>query len=68
MRALSLHVTGIVQGVGFRPFVYNLAVSHGLNGWVLNASDGVYVVVEGDDAAVDAFPAEIRGLSTSATS
>ena len=60
MRALSLHVTGIVQGVGFRPFVHNLAVERGLTGWVLNASDGVYAMVEGDDAAVDAFPAEIR--------
>ena len=35
MKALSLHVTGIVQGVGFRPFVYNLAVERGLVGWVL---------------------------------
>lgn len=60
MKALSLHVTGIVQGVGFRPFVYNLAISRGLTGWVLNASDGVYVVVEGPEQAVDAFPAAIR--------
>ena len=63
MKALSLHVTGIVQGVGFRPFVYNLAVDRGLRGWVLNASDGVYVVIEGDDATVEAFPAEIRSLA-----
>ncbi len=60
MRALQLHVTGIVQGVGFRPFVYNLAVSEGLTGWVLNASDGVHCVVEGPAAAVDAFPALLR--------
>jgi hydrogenase maturation protein HypF len=63
VKALSLHVTGIVQGVGFRPFVYNLAVERGLSGWVLNASDGVYAFVQGDDAIVDAFPAEIRSLA-----
>ena len=60
MKALSLHITGIVQGVGFRPFVYNLADEQGLTGWVLNASDGVYTVVEGDDATVDAFAQSIR--------
>ena len=63
MKALSLHITGIVQGVGFRPFVYNLAVERGLVGWVLNASDGVYAVVLGDDVAVDTFPAAIRELA-----
>ena len=63
MKALSLHITGIVQGVGFRPFVYNLAVERGLLGWVLNASDGVYAVIEGDAATVDAFPAAIRELA-----
>jgi len=63
VKALSLHITGIVQGVGFRPFVYNLAVERGLLGWVLNASDGVYTVIEGDDATVDAFPAAIRELA-----
>ncbi len=60
MKALSLHITGIVQGVGFRPFVYNLALEQGLTGWVLNASDGVHTVVEGDPATVDAFPQAIR--------
>ena len=60
MKALSLHVTGIVQGVGFRPFVYNLALEMGLSGWVLNASDGVYAVVEGDPDAIGAFPQALR--------
>ncbi|MDO9557935.1 MAG: carbamoyltransferase HypF [Coriobacteriia bacterium] len=54
-KALSLHVTGVVQGVGFRPFVYQLASDLSVSGWVRNASDGVYCVVEGDPAAVDAF-------------
>ncbi len=63
MKALSLHVTGIVQGVGFRPFVHNLAIERGLTGWVLNASDGVYIVVEGAEAEVDAFPSALRDLA-----
>ncbi len=61
VKALSLHITGIVQGVGFRPFVYNLAVACGLTGWVLNASDGVHCVVEGPPSTVDAFPDALCG-------
>ena len=45
----------MVQGVGFRPFVYSLAVRHGLRGWVLNTSAGVEVLVEGSPDAVAAF-------------
>ncbi|MDZ4168718.1 MAG: carbamoyltransferase HypF [Coriobacteriia bacterium] len=63
MTALQLHVTGIVQGVGFRPFVFNLAVSQGLTGWVLNASDGVHCVVEGEAALVAAFPETLRAAA-----
>lgn len=60
VKALSLHITGIVQGVGFRPFVYNLALSSGLEGWVLNSSEGVFCLVQGDPERVDAFPAALR--------
>ncbi len=42
-RRVGIHVTGIVQGVGMRPFVYREAVAHGLAGWVLNAADGVHI-------------------------
>ena len=38
---MSIHITGVVQGVGFRPFVYGLATSLNLNGWVRNTSAGV---------------------------
>ena len=48
-------VRGVVQGVGFRPFVYNLAKSLGLAGWVLNSSSGVYVEVEGGEEALERF-------------
>ena len=40
-------ITGIVQGVGFRPFIYRLAGTHGLAGWVKNATEGVHIEVEG---------------------
>jgi hydrogenase maturation protein HypF len=52
-------VTGVVQGVGFRPFVYELALRHGLAGFVLNDGSGVVVEAEGDEARLDAF---LRGL------
>jgi len=42
-----IHVTGVVQGVGFRPFVYGLAHRLQLNGWVYNSSDGVDIEIEG---------------------
>ncbi|MBN1573674.1 MAG: carbamoyltransferase HypF [Deltaproteobacteria bacterium] len=55
IKRIRVNVTGIVQGVGFRPFVYNLASGLGLGGFVLNDSKGVTVEVEGDDAAISAF-------------
>lgn len=60
MRAVSLHVTGVVQGVGFRPFVYTLAHRLGVTGWVKNTSDGVFALAEGDSSAIDAFVRAIR--------
>ena len=53
LKKISVH--GVVQGVGFRPFVYRLAHDHGLTGWVLNHSAGVEIEVEGPPAALDAF-------------
>jgi hydrogenase maturation protein HypF len=50
-----LHVAGLVQGVGFRPFVYVLARDLGLSGSVRNGSDGVTIDVEGPPAAVETF-------------
>lgn len=54
-----IQVTGVVQGVGFRPFVFHLAAKHNLAGYVLNSSAGVTIEVEGETARVDQF---IRGL------
>jgi hydrogenase maturation protein HypF len=53
-------IRGIVQGVGFRPFVYGLAVRHGLEGFVLNDGEGVVVEAEGDEGALDAFAEGLR--------
>ncbi|HFD39543.1 MAG TPA: carbamoyltransferase HypF, partial [Anaerolineae bacterium] len=50
-----MSVRGVVQGVGFRPFVYRLARDYHLTGWVLNHSGGVEIEVEGTAAALDAF-------------
>lgn len=54
-----MRITGIVQGVGFRPFIYNLAKRYGLGGWVLNDAHGVLLEVEGEPAAVAAFQAAV---------
>jgi hydrogenase maturation protein HypF len=59
-RGYKIHVDGIVQGVGFRPFVYNLARSHNLNGWVRNTSSGVDIVVTGTPADLDLFLHELQ--------
>ncbi len=60
--AVRLSVRGVVQGVGFRPFVYALAARCGVRGWVRNTSAGVEVLAEGTPAEIaafaDALPAE----------
>jgi hydrogenase maturation protein HypF len=57
-RRITIH--GIVQGVGFRPFVRRLALELGLGGWVKNFTGGVAVEVEGPAAALDAFVARLQ--------
>jgi hydrogenase maturation protein HypF len=56
----SIEITGIVQGIGFRPFVYNLALIHSIRGWVLNNEKGVLIDAEGEDGALEHF---IEGLT-----
>ncbi len=51
----TFHVTGVVQGVGFRPFVYQLATRAALRGWVMNTSAGVEIQVQGDLSALENF-------------
>ncbi|MEM5776776.1 MAG: acylphosphatase, partial [Anaerolineaceae bacterium] len=59
-KGLKLKITGIVQGVGFRPFIYSLAVNNRLKGWVLNSSSGVEIEVNGPPDALERFVAQIR--------
>ena len=59
LRRARARVTGVVQGVGFRPYVYRLAGELGLSGFVLNDAAGVLVEVEGAEAAVDSFMARV---------
>lgn len=57
---VAVRVRGIVQGVGFRPFVYRIACQHGLGGWVQNEADTVRIEVEGPAEGVDRFLAALR--------
>ncbi len=54
-----IHVDGVVQGVGFRPFIYGLAMRHDLTGWVLNSSSGVDIEAQAPAEVLDAFEAAI---------
>jgi hydrogenase maturation protein HypF len=60
IRGANIHVTGIVQGVGFRPFVYGLAVRMHLSGWVRNTSAGVDIEIDGPEAAINSFVNALR--------
>ena len=58
--AYYIKVRGVVQGVGFRPFVYRLARAHELKGWVLNAEEGVEIHLEGEEGPIHSFLLEMR--------
>ena len=64
----AFRVSGIVQGVGFRPFVYRLAREYGLAGCVWNDSAGVGIEAEGPAAALDAFAEDVRAEAPLAAS
>src|SRR6202167_6319387 len=58
--ACSIRVRGVVQGVGFRPFVYRLARANTLAGWVLNGEEGVEIYLEGAEPRLQAFVQDLR--------
>jgi hydrogenase maturation protein HypF len=58
--ACSIKVRGVVQGVGFRPFVFRLARANTLAGWVLNGEEGVEIFLEGADQSLKAFVQALR--------
>src|SRR5512134_672337 len=57
---LGVTIHGVVQGVGFRPFVHAAATRRGLSGWVRNRSDGLVLEVQGGDGAVRDFVELLR--------
>src|SRR6476469_5278040 len=59
-RRLRVGVHGVVQGVGFRPFVYTTAAALGLAGCVRNDSSGAVIEIEGDNADIDEFLTRLR--------
>jgi len=59
-RLARISIRGVVQGVGFRPFVYQLALRFGLKGWVCNTSGDVKIEIEGSSEAVQQFLAGLR--------
>jgi len=58
--AYTITVSGLVQGVGFRPFVYRLAGKYGLNGWVMNRTNGLIMKIEGPLSSIPGFLEELQ--------
>ncbi|MDR1614285.1 MAG: carbamoyltransferase HypF [Campylobacteraceae bacterium] len=56
-------IEGVVQGVGFRPFVFSLAKKYNLKGFVFNSSSGVYIEAEGDEEVFESFEFELQNLT-----
>lgn len=66
--ACSIRVRGVVQGVGFRPFVYRLAQANALSGWVLNDEQGVEIYLEGTERSLENFVRDLKAKSPAAAS
>ena len=59
-KSLKVIVTGLVQGVGFRPFIFRIATRAGLTGWVLNTNENVKIQVTGDPVNISSFLTALR--------
>jgi hydrogenase maturation protein HypF len=60
VNAYKIHIKGLVQGVGFRPFVYRLARQNNLKGWVENRNDGVTIKIEAGEKKLENFLQQLR--------
>ncbi|MFC2007394.1 carbamoyltransferase HypF [Chloroflexota bacterium] len=60
---LKISIWGLVQGVGFRPFIYQLAIKNNLKGWVCNTSADVKIEVEGEKTSLEQFLAELETMA-----
>lgn len=56
----NIIIKGIVQGVGFRPFIHKLVQNYNLSGWVLNSNQGVEIDVEGEREELNSFVSDIK--------
>ena len=54
-KTIKITVTGLIQGVGFRPFIYRIATRYGLKGWVRNTNENVCICISGDEVKTDLF-------------
>lgn len=57
---IQIDVQGIVQGVGFRPFVYGIATRYKLVGWVYNHGTGVSIAIQGPSTSITAFLSDLQ--------
>lgn len=62
-KAYIIQISGLVQGVGFRPFIYRIALKHNILGWVENNNEGVTIQAEGSDCQIEDFIADIHSLA-----
>ena len=63
MKRAEIGITGIVQGIGFRPYIYNLAETYAIRGWVLNNEKGVLIDAESEDGNLERFITDIPRLA-----
>jgi hydrogenase maturation protein HypF len=68
LQTFRLRVLGRVQGVGFRPYIFNLAKSHQLHGWVKNRNDGVTILVNGTRQGILKFRDDLLNSAPQASS
>lgn len=59
MPVYQIHITGMVQGVGFRPYVHKLAVTENIAGWVTNGTDGLTIICKGSESCIQNFYQQI---------
>ncbi len=65
--AFEIKIKGLVQGVGFRPFIYRLAIQNRIKGWVENRNDGVIIQAEGGFKDLESFIKKIKSEAPQAS-
>lgn len=60
LRTINIKITGLVQGVGFRPFIYRIAIKNNIKGWVDNRNDGVFIAATSEENNIELFLKAIK--------